>query len=189
MFLVVGLGNPGEKYQYTRHNIGFLCLQQMAANYNFLEIKNSKINAIIQQGFIDKQKLMLLRPQNYMNNSGEIILKTMNYYKITTDKLIIIHDDLDISLDRIKIKFNGGDGGHNGIKSIDKLIGKEYLRIRLGIDRPSHKNQVSDYVLSNFNKDELDRVNILCYRVSHLFTYIIRNEIDKFLNEYNLMVK
>ena len=153
MFLICGLGNPGRKYLKTRHNIGFVLIEKLISNYNFVTVKKDKKKELYK-GYIGRQKCILIKPLTFMNLSGSIVLETLNFYKIKNSNLYVIHDDLDLKTAKIKIKTGGGNGGHNGLESIDNYIGKKYNRIRIGIDHPGNKDLVTSYVLSKFSKIE-----------------------------------
>ena len=153
MFLICGLGNPGKKYFKTRHNIGFVLIEKLISNYNFVNIKKDKKKELYK-GYIGKKKCILIKPLTFMNLSGSVVLETLNFYKIKNSNLYVIHDDLDLKTAKIKIKIGGGNGGHNGLESIDNYIGKKYNRIRIGIDHPGNKDLVTSYVLSKFSKIE-----------------------------------
>jgi len=164
MFLVCGLGNPGEKYVETRHNIGFHIIDKLVSNYNFIRIKKDKKKELFK-GHIGNIELILLKPLNFMNLSGVSLQETINFYKIDISKLYVIHDDIDLNLLKIKIKFGGGNAGHNGLVSIDSHVGNDYSRIRIGIGHPGNKELVPKYVLKKFLKKEKklinDKTNIL----------------------------
>ena len=152
--LWVGLGNPGDKYKKNRHNIGFMVVDQLAADNHFPAFK-SKFKGEVTEGRLRNEKIILLKPQTYMNDSGQSVRAAVDFYKIESEKIVVFYDELDIEPKRVKIKQGGGSGGHNGIKSIDKHLGdKDYWRIRLGIGHPGDKNRVSGYVLSDFSKEE-----------------------------------
>ena len=151
--LVVGLGNPGEKYKLNRHNIGFLAIDYLINEFETFEI-SSKFKGIL----FKCNNFLFLKPTTFMNLSGESVVLVKNFYKIANGNIIVIHDDLDLKLGALKFKRGGSSGGHNGLKSIDKYIGNDYYRIRIGIGRPERKEEVIDYVLSDFNKDELECV-------------------------------
>jgi len=154
MFLIAGLGNPGEKYKLTRHNVGFLVIDEMAKNLSFkTNINNNNFKAQV----IKTQDKLLVKPQTFMNSSGKSILSIADYYNIENKNIIIIHDDLDLAFGVVKFKFGGGNGGHNGLKSIDAHLGNDYLRVRIGIGKPINKD-VANYVLSDFSKEELNRL-------------------------------
>jgi len=170
MILIAGLGNPGSKYQLTRHNFGFLLADAVINHHNLEESPTlgKKFNAEIFTGVIknnanSNQKIILAKPQTFMNLSGSSIQKICNFYKIPPEKVIILHDDLDLELGRTKTKIGGGNAGHNGLKDIDAKIGKNYWRIRLGIGRPENSDyEISDYVLGKFNTKErqiLEEIN------------------------------
>ena len=169
MFLLVGLGNPGSKYQYTKHNFGFLLADQIIENFKLTTLGN-KFGRQILSGIISNQKVLLIKPQDYMNNSGEAVLSTATFYKIPPEKIIVFHDDLDLKLGRIKAKIGGGNAGQNGLKDIDDKIGKNYVRIRLGIGRPENKEyENADYVLSKFSNEELRTPEIINQKITKIF--------------------
>lgn len=157
MLLFVGLGNPGEKYIGTRHNIGFDIVDEIASDNGFSDYK-AKFQGLIAEGFINLQKTIILKPQTFMNLSGTSVAKLVNFYKINLDDIFVFHDELDVATAKIKVKTGGGNAGHNGLKDIDAKIGKNYHRIRFGIDRPNSSAQVSSYVLKKFAKSEQDSV-------------------------------
>ena len=153
MFLICGLGNPGKDYINTRHNIGFKLIDKLSKFYNFLPFKKDNKKEILK-GLINNNSCLLMKPLNFMNLSGQPIQEIINFYKIEKEKIYIIHDDLDLELGKVKTKFGGGNGGHNGLASIDEMIGNNYNRIRIGIDHPKTKHLVSNYVLNKFTDDE-----------------------------------
>ncbi|MEZ5903042.1 MAG: aminoacyl-tRNA hydrolase [Alphaproteobacteria bacterium] len=172
MWLIVGLGNPGDKYKANRHNAGFMAVDQIAGDNMFSPFK-SKFQGEIAEGRIGSQKVAILKPQTYMNESGISVRKCADFYKIEPDKIIVFYDELDLAPGKIKVKKGGGAGGHNGIKSIDAHLGdKDYWRVRLGIGHPGDKNRVSGYVLSDFSKEEQkwwpDFINVVARHVEHL---------------------
>ena len=158
MFLVCGLGNPGVKYKKTKHNIGFRLADKIIKHFSFVKIKEDKTKHLFS-GKINNFKILILKPQTFMNLSGKAVIDIVNFYKINRNNIFVIHDDLDLKLAKVKIKKGGGNGGHNGLSSIDEYIGKEYNRLRIGIDHPGDKNKVSNYVLSNFSIDEEELIN------------------------------
>lgn len=155
MYLAVGLGNPGAAYAETRHNVGFMAADEIVSRYKFSGFKE-KFNALVAEGRIGGHKVLLLKPQTFMNLSGEAVIKAAMFYKILPSKILVIHDDIDLALGQLKAKCGGGSGGHNGLKSIDALITPDYNRIRVGVGRPVVKNgpEVVDFVLGRFSKDE-----------------------------------
>ena len=154
MKLIVGLGNIGEEYKLTRHNIGFIVIDEILKDINY-----STINKPAFKGLLYKfNDYLFLKPLTYMNLSGESVVAVKNFYKIDNDDIIVIHDDLDLRLGALRFKKGGGSGGHNGLKSIDSHIGNDYHRIRIGIGRPQNKDEVVDFVLSNFSNEELEKL-------------------------------
>lgn len=155
MKLLVALGNPGEQYLKTRHNAGFLFLDHLIDHYGISDYQ-AKFKGAFTKGAIGNQNLFFLKPLTYMNLSGGSVQAACQFYKIAPEDVLVIHDDLDVSLGTIKVKQGGSSGGHNGIKSIEQCLGTpNFWRLRIGIDRPPLKEQVSDYVLSSFTNDEI----------------------------------
>lgn len=153
MRLIVGLGNYESCYLLNRHNVGFILVDALWHAFGFPPFKE-KFNGMISQGKINGEDCLLLKPKTYMNRSGICTQQVLQFYKLTLDQMIVLHDDLDLLPFDIKIKKGGGAGGHNGLKSIDQCCGQDYWRFRFGIGRPALKSMVSDYVLSNFSKPE-----------------------------------
>ena len=157
MFLVVGLGNPDKEYQATRHNIGFMAADEIFRRYSFSEFRK-KAQGLVAEGNIAGEKVLLVKPQTYMNLSGNCVGELVKFYKLSADKVIVIHDDMDLAVGQIKAKCAGGAGGHNGLKSIDSHIGNAYGRIRVGVGHPPTKEQVVDWVLSGFSKQDEEKI-------------------------------
>ncbi len=158
MYLICGLGNPGINYKNTRHNVGFLLADKIITHFNLDKIKEDKKKELYS-GVINDHKLFVIKPLTFMNLSGKAISEIVNFYKIKLDNIFVIHDDLDLDISKVKIKQGGGNGGHNGLESIDQFIGENYYRIRIGIDHPGHKDLVSSYVLNKFSKSEEEIIN------------------------------
>ncbi|MBL6664689.1 MAG: aminoacyl-tRNA hydrolase [Rickettsiales bacterium] len=155
MKLIVALGNIGKEYESTRHNFGFLLLDQIVRDYS-LQNGGIKNKAEIFAGNIGEQKVVAIKPQTYMNLSGQAVSPIVSFYKISLDDVLVLHDEIDIDLGDVRFKQGGGHAGHNGLKSLDSSIGKNYKRLRLGVGRPSDSRfEVSDYVLGKFSKDEM----------------------------------
>ena len=178
MKLIAGLGNPGNKYKNTRHNVGFMAID----SYLIACLQNAKLTKEIkfQSYFFKSNNIIFAKPQTYMNLSGEAIEKIVNFYKIKD--VLILHDDLDLSIGAVKIKFGGSSGGHNGLKSIDNHITDKYTRIRIGINHPRNINSyinVIDYVLQEFNPKELDILKKV-FQISN-------NAIESFINDESLL--
>ena len=147
MYLIVGLGNPEEDYSATRHNMGFNTINKLAKEYN-IELNKRKFKGILGQGEIEGQKVMLLKPQTYMNLSGESIKEVVDFYKLSNEEIIVVFDDIDVEKGAIKIRKNGGAGTHNGMKSVvQNLKTEEFARVRVGIGQPETKENMIDYVI------------------------------------------
>tara|TARA_Y100001970_G_scaffold21644_1_gene24753 strand:- start:1997 stop:2551 length:555 start_codon:yes stop_codon:yes gene_type:complete len=181
MFLICGLGNPGKKFEGTRHNIGFKLADKITKHFNFDLVKKDKIKELFS-GKIDKHKVLVLKPLTFMNLSGKSVLDTASFYKIHKKNIFVIHDDLDLQLAKVKVKRGGGNGGHNGLSSIDEFLGKEYHRIRIGIDHPGSKDLVSNYVLNNFSNDESDLLDKKLEKIKANIS-IILDDIPLFLTK------
>jgi PTH1 family peptidyl-tRNA hydrolase len=153
MKVLVGLGNPGEKYKYNRHNIGFSIVDKIAEIYSQTTWVK-KFHGKFCQCWFNEKKFLLLKPETFMNNSGLSVAAIIAFYKLNINDLIVLHDDLDLNVGQIKIKHKGGHAGHNGIRSIHQVIGDQYTRIRIGIGHPGNRNEVSSYVLSDFTKSD-----------------------------------
>lgn len=154
MRIIVGLGNPGKQYEATRHNIGFYVIDELAKRFN-IPMTQSKFNGMYGIAQVGTEKVMLLKPLTYMNLSGECIIPMMDYFDVEDNQIVVIYDDLDLQVGKLRLRQKGSAGGHNGIKSIIQHLGtQEFNRIRIGIDRPKNGMKVSDYVLSKFSEDE-----------------------------------
>ena len=188
MYLLCGLGNPGKIYDLTRHNIGFYVLDKISLEYNFKKYKKDKIKEVYK-GEIKNINCFSLKPQNYMNLSGISIKEFSNYYNINIENIIVIHDDLDLKLGKIKIKKGGGNGGHKGLVSIDQNIGINYNRIRIGIGHPGSKNLVNKYVLKKFNIEEKKIMDVLIRSITKNIYLLLKNKKDKFLNMVSEEIK
>ena len=175
MKLIIGLGNPGEKYQKTRHNTGFLAVNKIADSFHFpVSGFQSKFNAEVSQGIIDDKKVILAKPMTFMNNSGQAVKAILDYYKINPEDIIVIHDDLDIPLGEFKISRNKNSGGHKGVQSIIDYLGtKDFTRIRIGIGNEaqdlSYKIPTEKFVLEKFSNDELGIIEEVFEEIVKLF--------------------
>ena len=161
MKLIIGLGNPEEKYEKTRHNVGFNTINKISEKYQ-IPINKEKFQGLYGTGIIQGQKVILLKPQTYMNNSGIAVLALMTFYKIPLENLVVIHDDMDLAVGTLKEKVGGGSAGHNGIKSIDANVGRDYRRIRIGIGHPRDFNlpmDPADWVLGRFMPNQITEVS------------------------------
>ncbi|UZW38306.1 aminoacyl-tRNA hydrolase [Rickettsia conorii] len=183
MILVIGLGNPGKEYQYTRHNVGFIAIEKIANQYNSSFSTKKKFNCEIAETISDGQKIIFIKPTTYMNLSGKSVISVKTYYNIHPAKIFVIHDDIDLETGRIKFKTGGGNGGHNGLKSIDGVIGNNYNRIRIGVGRPQNNQDVADYILNNFSKPEYETVMQDIDRITSSFGLILENKLEEFKNK------
>lgn len=181
MKLIVGLGNIGKEYDLTRHNIGFMCLDNYLGNVSW----KSDFKACSYKTNINGEAVLFIKPSTYMNLSGEAVRYYVDYYKISLDDILIIQDDLDLNLGKIRIKYDSSSGGHNGIKSISKCLGtNKYLRLKIGISKPSNNN--IDYVLGKFLKDELDILNDSFVNCNKIINDFINNvSITDLMGRYN----
>lgn len=153
MLIIAGLGNPGAKYASHRHNVGFMLIDDIARRFGFGPAR-SRFQSETFEGTIASEKVLLLKPQTYMNNSGHAVGEAVRFYKLGPKDVVVVHDELDLPPGRIRTKVGGGHGGHNGLRSIDSQIGKEYTRLRIGIGHPGHKERVNGHVLSDFSQTD-----------------------------------
>lgn len=186
MFLIVGLGNPENEYDNTRHNMGFDTINKLAKEYK-IELNKNKFKGIYGTGIIGNEKVLLLKPQTYMNLSGESIIEAVNFYKIDLQDLIIIYDDMDVEPGKIKIRKKGGPGSHNGMKSvIQNLNSEEFTRIRVGIGTPVHKNDMINYVIGKISsQEEKDKLNQGTDKAKEAIIEMIKNGVDTAMNKFN----
>ncbi len=184
MKLVIGLGNPGFKYKETRHNLGFNAIEVFAKKVKISEFQD-KFDGKIAKATIFNQDVIFFLPMTFMNNSGIPISKIVNFYKIPLSDIFIIFDDLDLVVGKIKIKMGGRDAGHNGLRSIDSYVGKNYNKIKIGIGRPVLASMVTNYVLNKFDESELDQVNATLNFLAENFNLILSEQYEKFLNLYH----
>ncbi len=174
MLAIVGLGNPSSDHKYNRHNVGFMVLDSIKEKRD-LENFRKKHDSLIINTKINSYPIILIKPQTYMNRSWISIINIINFYKLNIEDFIVIHDDLDIDLGKIKTKIGGGNGGHNGLKGIDENIGKNYRRIRIGIGHPGKKDLVNKHVLSNFRKSEYKIISMIIENITTQFEKLIEN--------------
>jgi PTH1 family peptidyl-tRNA hydrolase len=172
--LIVGLGNPGRQYERTRHNVGFMFIDAFAESVG-VRIWGEHFSGFVVGVVHEKLgKLILLKPQTFMNSSGRAVIACANFFKLSFNDLLVIHDDLDIPVGVAKLKCGGSHGGHNGLRDIHRSIGSDgYRRIRIGIDRPADKSLVKDYVLSNFSESEREEIDVVINKlVMHLYDFL-----------------
>ncbi len=181
MKLFVGLGNPGAKYAANRHNIGFMALDRIAADHGFGPWKRA-FQGLVSEGRLGGEKVLLLKPETFMNLSGQSVQAVVQFHKIDLADVIVFHDELDLPPVKIKYKMGGGHAGHNGLRSIHAHLGEAYGRIRLGIGHPGHKDRVADYVLHDFAKADQDWIDDLLSGISGGIDELARGDAAKFLN-------
>lgn len=158
MKVIIGLGNPGKKYEETRHNVGFMTIDKISKEWG-IPVQQAKFRALVGEGRIDFEKVLLVKPQTYMNLSGESVVEILHFYKLTEEDIVVIYDDLDLPLGQLRLREKGSAGGHNGIKSIIQHLGtQEFKRIKIGIDRPLPGRSVSDYVLQTFSASDTETI-------------------------------
>ncbi|SFL39393.1 aminoacyl-tRNA hydrolase [Shimia aestuarii] len=188
MKLFVGLGNPGAKYANNRHNIGFMALDQIAADHGFSPWK-SKFQGSLCEGRLGREKVLLLKPETFMNLSGQSVGEAMRFYKLDSTDVTVFHDELDLAPGKCRAKAGGGHAGHNGLRSIHQHIGPHYDRVRMGIGHPGNKNAVSGYVLRDFPKADADWLDDLLRGISDGAPHLAEGDTGKFMNAVALRVK
>ena len=185
-FLIVGLGNPGKEYEFTRHNAGFLCLD-LFAQENDIKINRLKFNALIGDAEIGGKRCILAKPQTFMNNSGEAVRDIASFYKIPPEKIIVIFDDISLPCGRLRTRRKGTDGGHNGIKSIISCLGGEdFPRVKIGVDKkPNPEYDLASWVLSEFPKEKSEQLSSALKNSIEAAKLIVSGKIDEAMNKYN----
>jgi len=184
MLLFVGLGNPNPNNSDNRHNVGFLAIDAINTKFK-LSKQKPKFKGLLTTGKIDEQKVYAIKPLTFMNSSGICIKELVDYFKIDVKDIFVFHDDMDIDIGKVKVKFGGGNAGHNGIESIDKNIGKHYSRIRIGIGRPKNNSTGFDHVLDNFSNDEKQSVEEVTNNILESFSILIKKDLDLFSSKVN----
>ncbi|WP_028958438.1 aminoacyl-tRNA hydrolase [Sulfitobacter sp. 20_GPM-1509m] len=187
MKLIVGLGNPGAKYAGHRHNIGFMCLDRIADDHSFGPWK-SKFQGQLIEGRFGSNRVVLLKPETFMNNSGQSVNAAVQFYKLEPQDVIVLHDELDLAPGKVRFKQGGGHAGHNGLRSIHAHLGADYGRVRLGIGHPGHKDRVAGYVLHDFAKADQDWLDDVLRGVSDGAQYLAQDDPAKFMNAVALRV-
>ena len=182
MILLVGLGNPGTEYALTRHNVGFMAVDEIVRRYSF-DGWTKKFKGEVCAGTIEGEKVLALKPHTYMNLSGEAVLSVASFYKIPPEKIYVFHDDMDLPVGRLKVKQGGGSGGHNGIKSIDVHLGQNYHRIRIGVDKPAMREQVVSWVLSKFTPNDKQTLDELIEKISNHIPLLLTKDANTFMNK------
>ncbi len=188
MLLVVGLGNPGPEYAYHRHNIGFMAVDDIAHRHGFSQFR-ARFQGRLAEGRLAGDKAMVLKPMAFMNRSGQSVGEAMRYFRLTPEQVVVIYDELDLTPGKCRVKRGGGSGGHNGIRSIDRHIGPDYWRVRLGIGHPGHKDRVHGYVLHDFSKADEDWLDPLLEAVAEAFPLIAEGEPEKFMTRVAMLTQ
>ncbi len=184
MLLFVGLGNPTPDSENNRHNVGFKIIDSINKKFS-LSKQKPKFKGLLTTGNISNKKVYAIKPLTFMNNSGICIRELIEYFKIDPEDVIVFHDDLDVDFAKIKVKFGGSSAGHNGIASIDKFIGKDYSRVRIGIGKPEKKIEVSDFVLSNFTEEEKVDLEKVIQNIIDSMPILLDKKLDLFSSTVN----
>ena len=184
MILLVGLGNPTPDSNDNRHNVGFKIIDSINRKFGLTKQK-PKFKGLLTTGNISNKKVYAIKPLTFMNNSGICIRELIEYFKIDAEDVIVFHDDLDVDFAKIKVKFGGSSAGHNGIESIDKFIGKDYSRVRVGIGKPEKKIEVSDFVLTNFTEEEKVDLEKVIQNIIDSMPILIDKKLDLFSSTVN----
>ena len=185
MKLIVGLGNPGAKYAQNRHNIGFMAVDRIAADHGFGAWR-SKFQGELAEGRLGREKVKLLKPATFMNESGRSVSEALRFYKLGTDALTVFHDELDLAPFKVKVKTGGGTAGHNGLRSIDQHLGPDFRRVRIGIGHPGHKDRVTGYVLGNYAKAEQDSLIGMLGAIASQADWLAKGDDARFMSEIAL---
>ncbi len=189
MKIIVGLGNPTEKYVGTRHNVGFAVIEELADRFN-ISLDEKKHKAIFGKGIIEGEKVILVKPQTYMNLSGESVRSLVDYYKVEVEDIIVIYDDISLDVGQLRIREKGSAGGHNGMKNIISHLGSEaFVRIRVGIGEKPKGYDLADYVLSRFSKKEQELIVDGYYMAANAIKLIIQEDVSAAMNMYNVKRK
>jgi PTH1 family peptidyl-tRNA hydrolase len=188
MLLIVGLGNPGPRYAYNRHNIGFMALEDIAERWRFGPFR-AKFSGQIADGKLAGEPVLLFKPLTYMNDSGRAVSQAVRFFKLAPENVVAIHDDLDLAPGKCRVKKGGGAGGHNGLRSLDSHIGKDYWRIRLGIGHPGDKDLVHGYVLHDFAKSDEDWLDPLMEAVAEAIPLMAEGEHEKFMSKVAMLTR
>jgi len=184
MLLFVGLGNPTPDSENNRHNVGFKIIDCINKKFS-LSKQKPKFKGLLTTGNIGNQKVYAIKPLTFMNNSGVCIRELIEYFKIEAEDVIVFHDDLDVEFGKIKAKFGGSSAGHNGIASIDKFIGKDYSRVRIGIGKPKSNIEIADYVLQNFDEDESMGIEKISNSITESISILVEKKLDLFSSTVN----
>ncbi|HTN15672.1 MAG TPA: aminoacyl-tRNA hydrolase [Sphingomonadaceae bacterium] len=185
MQLWVGLGNPGSQYAMNRHNVGFMALDVIADMHRFGSVQK-KFQGWVQEGRLGSEKIVLLKPATYMNESGRSVGEAMRFYKLDISALTVFHDELDLAPFKVKVKTGGGTAGHNGLRSIDQHLGADFRRVRIGIGHPGHKDRVTGYVLGNYAKSEEDDLATMLGAIGAEADWLAKGDDARFMSDIAL---
>ena len=188
MQLWVGLGNPGPKHAMERHNVGFMAADVIAEMHGFGPAQK-KFQGWLQEGRIGAEKVLLLKPATFMNESGRSVGEALRFYKLGVERLTVFHDELDLAPFKVKVRTGGGLAGHNGLRSIDQHLGPDFRRVRLGIGHPGHKDRVTGYVLGNYAKAEMDDLTDMLAAVSAEAEWLAKGDDPRFMSEVALRMQ
>jgi PTH1 family peptidyl-tRNA hydrolase len=185
MRLVVGLGNPGRRYAQTRHNVGFIVIENLAHRWS-IPADGKQLGSLVGAGRIGNDKAMVARPQSFMNRSGQPVHSLMGYFKLSPKDVVVVHDDLDLPFGRVQIKLGGGHGGHNGLRDINKHVGSDYIRVRMGVGRPPEGWETADYVLGKWNQSEQGEIDQVVDRGADAVESLLRDGLEAAMNIFNV---
>lgn len=186
--LIAGLGNPGSQYAKNRHNAGFIVVDELHAHYRFGPWK-AKFDGLLSEGSLGGRKTYLLKPQTFMNLSGDCIGPALRFFKLPLSSLVVIHDEIDLAAGKVKVKTGGGDAGQNGLRSITATLGPDYRRVRLGIGHPGEKSKVSGHVLQNFSKDDIDWLRVLVGAMVDAAPLLAKDDDTGFMSKVALLTQ
>jgi len=188
MQIWAGLGNPGDKYALHRHNVGFMAIDAIAAVHGFGPWQK-KFRSLVSEGRIGSRKILLLKPQTYMNDSGDAVQQALKFYKLDVDALTAFHDELDLAPMKVKVRTGGGLAGHNGLRAIDAIFGPEFRRVRIGIGHPGHKDKVTGHVLGNYAKSEMEPLSDLLGAIASEANWLANGDEARFMSEVALRLQ
>ena len=188
MLLLVGLGNPGPKYEKNRHNIGFMAVDEIVRRHSFSPYR-ARFQSLVAEGNLGGDKVLAMKPTTFMNESGRAVGEAMRYYKLVPQDILVIHDELDLVGGKLRIKKGGGVAGHNGLRSIDSHLGKDFHRLRFGIGHPGDKNRVHGHVLGDFSKAEMQQSEKIVDAIAERAERLGAREFDAFMTQVALILK
>lgn len=188
MLLFAGLGNPGPRYAANRHNIGFLAVDAIHRRHRFAPWRR-RFQGETAEGQIAGERILLLKPMTFMNESGRAVAEAQHFYKIALGEVVVFHDEIDLASAKVRVKIGGGNAGHNGLRSISAHCGNDYMRVRIGVGRPGEKKEVYAHVLSDFTKDEYPWVEALCEAIAGEAELIVRGRPEEFQNRVHLALR